>query len=109
MRKLLQLCLTTFLFAVACQAATASPQTCADRSVVIEHLADRYGETRIWVALGHDGTMVETFAALNTGTWSLIVTRPGGATCLVAAGQSFQLTTREIEPTGAPIRYSGAD
>jgi hypothetical protein len=34
--------------------------------------------------------VVEVYASSETGSWTIVVTRPGGPTCLVAAGQSFQ-------------------
>lgn len=82
------------LGAIGCLAAlpghTQGSQNCAPRAVVVEHLATKFGESRQMVGLGGNTTMVEVFASTESGTWSIIVTRPDGITCLVASGQSFE-------------------
>ena len=83
----------TFGFGVLALAATqvsAQNANCAPRAVVIERLADAYGESRQSVGLGGRGEMVETFASVQTGTWTITVTAPNGITCLVASGQSYE-------------------
>ena len=73
-------------------ASTASAQSrnCADHAMVVERLASGYGETRQSIGLGADNTVVEVFASLDTGTWTITVTQAGGPTCLVASGAAFQ-------------------
>jgi hypothetical protein len=44
---------------------------------------------------------IETFANLDSGTWTITVTAPSGVTCLVASGQGFERlyeTTLEGDP-----------
>lgn len=65
-------------------------QSCGERAAVIETLASRYGESRQSIGLGAQGRVVEVFASLETGTWTITVTLPSGLTCLVASGQSFE-------------------
>lgn len=65
-------------------------QTCAERARVIAHLAEGYGESRQSIGLGANNSVVEVFASLETGTWTITVTMPNGITCLVASGQSFE-------------------
>lgn len=72
-------------------ASPAGAQTnCAPRPVVIERLADRYGESRRSIGLGANNAVVEVFASDETGTWSITVTSPNGLTCLVASGQAYE-------------------
>lgn len=91
--------LATFA-AATCAALPAVAQTmsrnCAPHAAVVERLATGYGETRQSIALGANNTVVETFASLDTGTWTIVVTTPGGPTCLVAAGQGFQIVTDDL-------------
>lgn len=68
----------------------AQTRHCADHAQVVERLGARYGETRQSIGLGSDNTIVEVFASMDTGSWTITVTRPGGPTCLVAAGQAYQ-------------------
>lgn len=72
-------------------------RNCAQRAFVLERLADRYGETRQSIGLGANNQVVEVFASLETGTWTITVTSPAGMTCLVASGQSYE-TLPETKP-----------
>lgn len=78
--------------------AQTSPSNCVDRGVLIERLADGWGEARLSIALVANGSVLETFANLDTGTWTIAVTAPGGPTCVVAVGSDFQLI--EPQPAG---------
>ena len=64
---------------------------CAPHNVLLEQLADLYGEARLTVALDRAGNMIETWANLDTGTWTITVTTPGGPTCIIGAGHAFEL------------------
>lgn len=68
----------------------AQQRNCAPREVVVDRLAGGYGESRQSIGLGSQGAVVETFASLETGTWTITVTMPNGVTCLVASGQSYE-------------------
>jgi hypothetical protein len=37
--------------------------------------------------------LVELFASPETGSWTILVTRPDGVTCLLAAGHSIEMAT----------------
>ena len=76
------------------------PRKCADRDRVVERLATGYGETRQSIGLGANNAVIEVFASLETGTWTITVTTPQGLTCLVASGQAFENTQDELTPTG---------
>jgi len=71
--------------------ATAAPNRCAPHTSVVQRLADVYGERRQAIGLAGDDTVIEVYASDESGSWSITITRPGGPTCLVAAGQNFQL------------------
>jgi len=75
---------------LAAQQLPAQSRNCADRALVVERLAQSYGESRQSIGLASDNSVVEVFASMDTGSWTITVTRPGGPTCLVAAGQAFQ-------------------
>jgi hypothetical protein len=81
---------TTGLFLGALGAQSAHAQSCAEHAAVQELLADRYGESRQSIGMGSDNSVVEIYASLDTGTWTITVTRPGGPTCLVASGFGFE-------------------
>lgn len=80
------------------QSSAQGAARCAERSLIVHSLAEKYGESRQSVGLGNDNTLVEVFASEETGSWSITVTRAGGPTCLVAAGNNYQLV-QEALPT----------
>ncbi|MEM8979758.1 MAG: hypothetical protein AAGD04_09760 [Pseudomonadota bacterium] len=65
-------------------------RNCAPREVIVDRLSSHYGETRQSIGLGANNALVEVFASESTGTWTITVTAPGGSTCLVASGRSFE-------------------
>ena len=75
-------------------------RNCAPRDVVLERLADGYGETRQSIGLGANDAVVEVFASDETGTWTITVTTASGVTCLVASGQSFETLAEALPPKG---------
>lgn len=75
-------------------------RNCAPREAVIDRLAEGYGETRQSVGLGSNNSMVEVFASEETGSWTITVTTPGGLTCLVASGQSFEEVAEALPAKG---------
>lgn len=74
----------------------AQADNCADHAVVVERLAERYGESRQSIGLAGDNSVVEVFASMDTGSWTITVTEAGGLTCLVAAGQAYQYVNEPL-------------
>ena len=75
-------------------------RNCAPRDVVVARLSDGYGESRQSLGLGAEGALIEVFASQDTGTWTITVTNPGGLTCLVASGQSYESLTEALPTQG---------
>ncbi len=80
--------------------AGAQGRPCADHATVVARLAEGYGESRQSMGLAADNTVVEVFASLETGTWTITVTRPGGPTCLVASGIGWEHLGETLPPEG---------
>ncbi len=76
-------------------------RNCAPREIVVERLAQGYGETRHAMGIGANNSVVEVFAASETGTWSITVTSPQGVTCLVASGQAFEEIAEALPAKGS--------
>jgi len=91
------------LIAMIAVAPAFAATNCAPRETVIERLAEVYGETRQSVALATNNAVVETFASLSTGTWTITLTQPDGLTCIVASGQSFELVTESLAKQGEKL------
>lgn len=77
------------ILAVAATQVDARQPNCAPRDMVLQRLAQGYGESRQAIGLGSNNAMFEVFAS-EAGSWTITVTFPDGATCLVASGQAFE-------------------
>ena len=62
---------------------------CGDRADIIDKLKTRYHESAIAIGVTHDGNMAEILSSKDGETWSFVVTRPDGRTCLIAAGTGW--------------------
>ena len=90
----------TVLSTLALLPTPATAGTCAPHDEVTARLAEFFGEYRQAIGLTGSGLMMEIFAASVTGTWTIVVTRPDGLACLVAAGEAFEATA---SPASAPL------
>lgn len=98
-KQILALSLGVGAMLLATQHAFAQAnRNCAERERVVERLANKYGESRQSIGLAPNNSVVETFASLETGTWTITVTNPAGLTCLVASGQAFEATNGDLTP-----------
>jgi hypothetical protein len=70
--------------------AHAGPPACGPRSVIVERLAARFGETRRGIGMARGATVVEVFASADTGTWTVLATRADGTACLLASGRHWE-------------------
>lgn len=86
----------------ACAPAHAQ-NACGDRESVVDRLAEGYGETRRSIGLAPNNAVLEMFASLETGTWTIIVTQASGLTCVVATGQAYEEFDPEIVPSGSAL------
>lgn len=92
------------LYLVATTEVSAQSQpNCGPRDVVIQRLAEGYGETRHSIGLGGNNSVVETYASPETGSWTITVTRPNGITCLVASGQQFEALAEALPATDSDV------
>lgn len=73
----------------------AAQTSCGARQDVADKLKRGYDEQPSALGLAHNGTVVEVFTS-PTGTWTIILTRPDGVSCLMATGESWQAMAQEI-------------
>ncbi len=71
-------------------AAAAAQDRCAERRTVVAFLADAYGEAPVGRGVANNGGPIEVFAAADGATWTILITMPDGAACMVAAGHSWE-------------------
>lgn len=81
-------------------AGPALAANCAPRDMIVDRLAEKYGESRQSMGLGANNAVVEVFASEETGTWTITVTSVHGVTCLVASGQAFESIAEVLPAEG---------
>lgn len=87
---------------LATQLAYAAPQ-CDARDRVVDHLAQRYGETRRAIGIAGNNAVMEMFAAEDTGTWTITVTMADGMMCLVASGAGYEALSEALPARGEKV------
>lgn len=87
------------LWGVLAGDAEAQPAPCAPRDAVLGQLAQRFGESRQAFGLRGETQLVELFASIETGTWTITSTDTAGVTCIIGSGQDFRLVA---EAPGIP-------
>lgn len=92
MSKSILIALATLIGAATSAAAqTPTPAAgpmCAERGTVVSFLKQQYGETQEDSRLQSDQALIELFAS-EKGTWSILLSRPNGTSCVVAAGKDL--------------------
>ena len=63
---------------------------CGARDAVISKLASGYGEAFAGGGLQSSTRIVEVWMSEEKGTWTILVTRPDGSTCVLAAGTHWR-------------------
>ena len=65
--------------------AHAQPQ-CNTRDSILKQLSDKYQETPVAAGVSHNGALVQVFTSKDGDTWTIVVTSPGGWSCLADSG-----------------------
>jgi hypothetical protein len=81
---------SVFLLLAGNAAAAQIPSNCGRHTDVVAALGDRYGEKQSATAMTSGGGLLEVLTAKDGVTWTIIISRPDGFSCVVAAGESWQ-------------------
>lgn len=86
--------MTKTLFALCAMLSLAAPaaiaqQGCDTRDAMTEQLTSRYGEQIRGAGLRSETAMIELWQSPETGSWSLLMTRADGTTCIIAHGTDW--------------------
>ena len=82
-------------FLMAATTVASAQSACLPHGKLVDLLDGRYSEQRVAVGLESNGRLFEIFAADDGATWTMVVTTPDGASCVVAAGLEWQEPERE--------------
>jgi hypothetical protein len=91
MRKIMSsLALVAAVAAVALGSLPAAAQgtQCAARAAILDRLSVGFAEQPVSIGVTSTGSLLEVLASAE-GTWTIIVTLPGGPTCLVSSGEGW--------------------
>ncbi len=69
---------------------------CGKRSDIVARLEFGYEEFQSSAGIAANGNLVEVFAS-KKGNWTIIFTKPGGVTCLMAVGEHWQVIKEPFE------------
>ena len=87
------------VFAWLAYAPAAEAQiVCGERAKVAEALKKGHAESPVSMGLSSLGAVVEVFASAN-GSWTIVMTRPNGMSCLLAAGEGREELPRRAVDT----------
>ncbi len=76
--------------------------SCGPRDEVTAQLKESYKEMPVGRGLAGEAAMIEAWANLETGTFTITATTPGGQTCLLASGEHWE-SIFEITIPGDPL------
>ncbi len=77
----------------------AAQMLCDERVDMLNSLASEYGEELIEVKMMEEHGLLEVLKSRSKGTWTLLLTKPGGISCVLATGRG--LDTDEEDPEKA--------
>ena len=86
-RSMLSMAVAALL--VASAQPTQAQMVCGKRLDIVKALEDGHSEQRTAAGISGNGGLVELFTA-GTGTWTLLLTVPGGPTCLLGSGEEWE-------------------
>ena len=69
-------------------APDARPAVCAAYQVHAKFLAERYGESPMFTGTVEEGIVLQLFVNRATGTWTALLVRTDGVSCLTSAGEN---------------------
>lgn len=81
-------------------ASAASAQTnCGPPDLVKARLGEQFGERVQVQGLTASGHLMQWYASAG-GSWTIVLTTPAGPSCMMAAGQDFQIVAEALGRDG---------
>lgn len=97
MKRLCLVLASSIGFAAFAAQADLQASACVKRPDLVRYLSKEFKEVPIARGLADSGAVFEVFSHRDGATWTIVVTMPSGATCLVATGNYWEELTRIIE------------
>lgn len=77
--------------------AEAQQTVCGTRDAFAERLEQQFGERPHSVAITGNGMIAEIFVSPVDRTWTMILTRPDGISCLYASGHAWEVIPAAVD------------
>lgn len=77
-------------FVMTAATAAFAQTACLSHDKLVQMLDGRYSEKPVAAGLEAGGRLFEVFAAPDGATWTMVITTPEGASCVVAVGEDWQ-------------------
>ena len=74
----------------ASSGATTQKMLCNKRSEVMKNLSANYKEAPTALGVASDGGVLEVMTSKDGNTWTILLTKTDGTSCLVAMGNSWE-------------------
>jgi hypothetical protein len=81
--------LLAFAFLAFGASDAGAQMVCGQRASIIESLDQKYKERPNAFGISGEKTLFELFTS-EGGSWTILMTRPGGVSCIMAVGQSWE-------------------
>lgn len=62
---------------------------CGDRGRFVEQLNQRFSEVPVALGVIDNGSVLELFTS-ETGSWTILITRSDGKSCIIASGENWE-------------------
>lgn len=98
-------CLRTAALALAVlapSALSAQSNNCADRAHVVRSLESSYGESFAGGGMQNTQQIIEVWYSEEKGTWTILMTRADGRSCIMASGTNWRDGATVKVPEGIP-------
>jgi len=87
--------LTTTLLAagaslVAFSTTAQAQMQCSKHGEVLGKFADTYKESPVAGGLTQDGRLLQVLSSGDDGTWTIVLSKPDGITCVIMAGEAWR-------------------
>ena len=89
-------------------APAQAQMVCGERAEIVKALKSGHQERKTAAGLSGSGGLVELYTAV-TGTWTLLLTIPGGPTCLLGSGDEWEGWNPDWDEPAAPLTEPLAD
>ncbi len=94
---------TTLAVITTLPVAAAAQSNCAARDVVVSKLEAGYGEAFAGGGLRDSSAIYEVWMSEEKGTWTILMTRPNGTSCIMASGTNWRDALPAVKkPAGIP-------